>query len=243
MLNNLLKKLPQRNKSIRCEYDSLDECPYNSEKECNFDKSYCHLADHKKKNKKVRTFLLYIVLCILLGLIFYVISTILSLDSSFGFKYSNYVYEIVKGISLSIVTGAVLAIVIDVPSRLRDYENSFVNALTSNSYLKGLDENRLTKLRNDITEQLHKANAPCMARGLIKIDQRVCELLRQPYYSRYRHTVKCTPIKDSDFVEKEHSIDYKFINPYSVNQDAVEFIHFSNLILTNGDENEKKKCV
>lgn len=242
MFGKLYRRISQRNNSTRCEYDSVDECPYNSENECNFDKRHCHLVEQKKNKKKMSRFLLYIILCILVGLLFYVIITVLSLAPSFQFNYSNYFYSIISGISISIVTGAVLAIVIDVPSRLRDYEDSFVNALTSNNYLKGLDENRLTKLRNDITEQLHKANAPCMARGLIKIDQRVCELLRQPYYSRYRHTVKCTLLENSDFVEKEHSIDYKLINPYSVNRDAVEYIRFSNLILTNGNEDEKCKA-
>jgi len=239
---NILNSFSRQNNNTQCGYNSVDECPYNSESECKFDKKHCHLVENKKKKKSMGQSIINILFVGLLGLFFYIISIILSKEPSLQFPYSDSVYSVFCGISISIVTGSVLAIVIDIPSRLREYENSFVNAMTSNNYLKALDENRLTKLRNDITEQLHKANAPCMARGLIKIDQRVCELLRQPYYSRYRHTVKCTPIENSEFIEKEHSVDYKLINPYSVNQDAVEFIRFSNLILTNGNEDEKKEA-
>lgn len=243
VMNKICRKEDKsKNNKTSCGYNSIDECPYNSEKECNFEKKQCLLIANKKRKKGTRKTTLPIVSLALFFLIVYIIATILSLNESFSFQYSKYVYYIISGISISVVTGAILAIVIDLPSRLRDYENSFVNALTSNNYLKSLDENRLTQLRNEITEQLHKANAPCMARGLIKIDQRVCELLRQPYYSRYRHTVKCTPENDTEFVEKEHSIEYKLINPYSVNQDAIEFIHFTNLILTNGEEESRREA-
>lgn len=223
-------------KSKRCDYSSIDECPYSSTAECKFDKANCHIINNKRKKKTNPHSLLKVSLFGLSGLIVYVLITIASLDNAFAFTYSEYVYTIISGITISVVTGAILAALIDLPSRLKDYEQSFVNALSSNDYLKSLDEIRLTNLRNDITEQLHKTKAPNMAKGLIKIDQRVCELLRQPYYSRYRHTVICENSSKPDFIKKEHIIEYKLINPYSVNQTAIEFIKFTNLVLIKEDD-------
>ena len=74
-----------------------------------------------------------------------------------------------------------------------------------------------------------------MAKSLIEVDQRICELLRQPYYSRYRHSVICSPSDDKNYIMKEHSIDYRLINPYSVNRDAKEYISFTSLVLLNED--------
>lgn len=231
------KKNKPKNK--RCDCNSVEECPYRSENECNFDKTHCHLKNHKKEIKKNSRSLLSIIIFALIGFITYILITIFSLDEDCSFKYSKYVYTIISGIAISVVTGSILAIVIDLPSRLKDYEQSFVNALSSNNYLKSLDENRLTDLRNEITEQLHKTKAPSMAKGLIKIDQRVCELLRQPYYSRYRHTVICNMSEDGNYINKEHIIEYKLINPYSVNQTATEYIKFTNLILASGEQDDK----
>lgn len=227
----------------QCNCSSIIECPYNTEDECKFNKEKCHLIEKRKNNKKNDSTALRIGLFISLGLLFYVLSSIFSADETFKFEYSNYIYNIISGISISVIAGSILSIVIDLPSRLKDYEKSFISALASNNYLKSLDENRLTKLRNDITEQLHKANAPCMAKGLINIDQKICELLRKPYYARYRQTVICTPIEGSNFIKKEHMIDYKLINPYSVNKDATEFISIKNLILLNGNEESKNESI
>lgn len=236
-----IKKLFSKGEAVKprsCEYNSIDECPYNSTKECKFDKTNCHLVKNEEKKQKTNNSWLPIVIVALVGFIGYVLFTIASLDDSFEFTHSKYIYPVVTGIALSIVTGSILALVIDLPSRLKDYELSFVNALSSNNYLKSLDETRLTKLRNDITEQLHKTKAPCMAKGLIMIDQRICELLREPYYSRYRHAVICTKLENSDFIEKEHSIEYKLINPYGANQVAVEFLKFTNLVLMENGQTE-----
>ncbi|MBD5391266.1 hypothetical protein HDR66_00490 [bacterium] len=225
-------------KPRKCDYNSVEECPYNSTSQCKFDKSSCHLANSQKKRQKYYNSSLRIIIFALSGLVVYILVSIASIDESYAFKYSKYIYSIISGIAISVMTGSILAIMIDIPSRLKEYELSFVKALSSNNYLKSLDESHLTRLRNDITEQLHKTKAPSMAKGLIEIDQRVCELLRQPYYSRYRHTVVCSIIGESDYIQKEHTIEYKLINPYSVNQTAVEFIKFTNLILVKDGQPE-----
>ncbi len=237
MSDSILAKIKRKvshskeEKLIKCDYRSESECPYTSTKQCKYDKSNCHIVNKKKTRVKSYKSISSIVILALSGLIIYILATIASLDPEFAFKHSSYVYSIVIGLALSLVTGSILAVVIDIPTRLKDYELSFVNALTSNNYLKSLDEERLTNLRKDITNQLHKAEAPAMAAGLIEIDQQICELLREPYYSRYRHSVVCKYDKNEKYINKEHSIEYRLVNPYSVNRSSVEYIQFTNHII------------
>ena len=96
--------------------------------------------------------------------------------------------------------------------------------------MKNLYEERLTQLRKDITEQIHIANAPFMARGLIEIDQRICELLKEPYYTKYRHSVVCTDDDDESYIWKEHQVSYILKNPYGSKKIATEYINFNNFI-------------
>ena len=223
----------------KCAAHSISECPHVSEKDCKFDKTNCHLIADRKNRKRRDYTNTRIWLIVSLGILFYVAVIVISLNADIQFPYKEYICSIFSGVCISVIAGGILSKVIDIPTRLKEYESSFINALASNSYLKSLDEQRLTRLRNDITEQLHKANAPCMASGLINIDQRICDLLRQPYYTRYRQSVICTPKKgDNNYITKEHNIDYKLINPYSVNKNAIEYLSFSNLIMIDDSSNQ-----
>lgn len=235
----------QRRKLEPCPAESREQCKFGLEDECNYDKKDCFLKkerEHKKKRDKTR---LKVIIFIAIGIILFLSSSIL--ENLKGIQNEAVTDLIIKnlvtilsGVSISIIAGAILTFIIDIPSKLKEYETSFLNALSSNNYLKSLDEAKLIQLRKDTTEQLHAKNAPFMATGLIDIDQRICDLLKQPYYTRYRQSVICSDIaNDSDYVYKEHMVDYCLKNPYGKNKEAVEYIGFSNLILKkNGDVND-----
>lgn len=226
----------------KCPAQSVNDCSYASELECKFDKSNCHMINENNNQKKNDKIQLRVLLFIFFGAFCYLGASILK-NSCYQFQFSQNIYEVISGISISVIAGAILFYIIDLPSKLKDYEISFLNALSSDSYLKRLDEDRLTKLRNRITEQLHIKNAPSMAKGLIEIDQRVCSLLREPYYSRYRQTVICSEISGSSTtLLKENIIDYKLINPYGKFRKAVEYIGFTNLIMM-GNETDVNKFI
>ena len=220
----------EKNHELRnCTYGTISECPYNTPAECKFDKGKCL---HEKKqshsfyqdSSKTR-----LIIYGLIAALVYVLATIYEADIS-SITQGSKIYDIVSAMSLSIVAGVILTFAIDLPTRLKDYEKSFIYALSSNAYLKTLDEQKLTKLRNDVTEQLHKSNAPQMARGLITMDQKVCELLRMPYYTRYRHSVICEEPDTNNYITKEHTIEYKLINPYGVNKEGKEILQMTNLV-------------
>lgn len=226
-----------------CSYNSSSECPYSDRPDkCIYNKKSCILDDKRIISKT--TLLLYITLFCCLCI--FLLSLYLSSNKCFEFTGSYLIYSFMSGLSLSIITGTVITLVIDIPSRLQEYEGAFINALSSNSYLKKLDENRLSNLRKDITLRLHDSAAPCMARGLINIDQRICELLRKPYYSRYRQSIICTNIDgDEKYIIKENTISYKLINPYSINKEVTEYIRITNLVILddNDDETIKKNSL
>lgn len=229
-MNWFWKRKKEKGHKVRnCTYSTVSECPYNTPDECKFDKGRCM---HEKKqphsfyqdSSKTR-----LVIVELVAALVYVLLTVYKADI-FSLTQGGNIFDILSAISLSIVAGVILTFVIDLPTRLKDYEKSFVHALSSNAYLKSLDEQKLTKLRNDVTEQLHKSNAPQMAKGLIAMDQKVCELLRMPYYTRYRHSVICEQPDKNGYIIKEHTIEYKLINPYGVNKEGKEILRMTNLV-------------
>lgn len=228
----------KKSETRTCNFTNLSECPYASVDECKFNKKNCF---RKKKTPIFTITTLKILVVILIGLLITLVS--IYLDAKVKFSGSHLVFGALSSIAVSLIAGAVLAWMIDIPSKLKEYENSIVNALVSNNYLKSLDEERLTQLRKDVTEQLHKVNVPCMARGLIDIDQKICNLLKQPYYIRYRQTVVCKKDEVNGVIVKHHTIDYKLINPYSVNSKATEYISIANLVLSNGKDNMKDKAI
>lgn len=228
----------KKSETRTCNFTNLSECPYASVDECKFNKKNCF---RKKKTPIFTITTLKILVVILIGLLITLVS--IYLDANVKFTGSHLVFGALSSIAVSLIAGAVLAWMIDIPSKLKEYENSIVNALVSNNYLKSLDEERLTQLRKDVTEQLHKVNVPCMARGLIDIDQKICNLLKQPYYTRYRQTVVCKKDEVNGVIVKHHTIDYKLINPYSVNSKATEYISIANLVLSNGKDNMKDKAI
>jgi len=224
--------------SKSCDCDSENDCPYNVKDECNLNKVNCYLVNHNKNEKKSKYNSKFLLVGIL-GLFFYLIFSVLSKDPKCEFPYSMLIYNLLIGICLSFFAGVIVAFVVDIPTRLKEYEDSFIDALSSNRYIKKLDENRLTQLRKDITSQLHKKDVPFMAKGLIDIDEAICDLLRKPYYSRYRHSIICSNIADNpDYIKKEHSVEYKLINPYGSNKTAKTFISFNTLIMMENSVDE-----
>lgn len=241
-LSKLYRTFTHCEEERTCNYSSLSECPYNTPKGCKFNKKKCLHEREKKHSISSDPTKYRLIACGLIALLLFVLINVYS--SEFSFPYCEYVYPMLLTIMVSIIAGVVLTFAIDLPTRLKDYEKSFVQALSSSDYLKTLDEHRLTTLRNDITEQLHKASAPCMAKGLIDMDQKICELLRLPYYSRYRHSVICDEPDGDGFIVKEHTIDYKLINPYGVNKEAKEILQSTSLVkLINPNSSEEQRKV
>lgn len=190
---------------VKCPYDNITDCPYPNRKKCQYDQRNCyHKAESLWNKFKIPTVL---ILILLIGIILLFIANCAISSQSFW-------KDILSGISLSMMAGALIAYLIDIPSRLSDYKEAFVETLISDNYLKDMSSDELTNLRKKITEQLHKKDVPKMAKGLIDLDEQICKLLQNPYYEVYRQTIDCAPqTAEQNYFVKTVSIFYKLINP------------------------------
>lgn len=222
-----------------CGYTTADDCPYKDEQQCCYSKKSCALQkekqEHKNRHWKPRRMLLVaIVSCIVI-----VVLELLKLNCV---REGGQLYDLLNigiGGGFSLIAASLIALFIDIPSSLQQYELHFANMLSSNTYLKVLDVDRLHNLRRDVTTQIHKTEVPHLPDALVRIDEEICGLFNKPYYERYSHLVQCK-IKDGTpkVIEKEHVVEYKLINPSAPKSLAEEVIKISNLILQRG-ENDK----
>lgn len=151
--------------------------------------------------------------------------------------------KLLEGICISIIAGALFSIIFDIPARLKEYQNTIVDAITSESYLKRLDKQRLSRLREEVTNQLHTKGTVHKIQGLIEIDQQICNLLTDCYYEWYRQSVICNKItfgEDStNYIQKENTITYKLVNPYGLNSPAIDNLKHSQWIMVEADKESK----
>lgn len=221
--------------SLSCGYKTMEECPYQDESDCRFEKTNCALKRDKNARKRRRKHLSRIV--------WMVVGASTALVVLFGLRASldicDYWRELSSaliGCAFSILAAAIMAIIIDIPSWMKDYEEHFARILSSNSYLKTLDEKSLVQLRQDITTQIHKTTTPKMAEGLVRMDESICAYFKKPYYERYMQSVRCHITDDHNTIEKTYDVEYKLINPNVGYQEAEELVRIVNLVQKTNDE-------
>ncbi|MDR1714967.1 MAG: hypothetical protein LBS20_03905 [Prevotella sp.] len=252
-----------------CPFSSKEDCPFSEvSPDCKWKKDYCFHKEKKvAKNKWDKTDK-NIFLIISLGIILFIISMVLKgIDDTENATICNFfnrdlLYNAILSLSVAFLASAFLAKIIDIPGKLDDYEDSFINALSSDNYLKKLTEGRLTKLRSDITDLLHKKDVPNMPKGVILLDQQICTLLKKPYFKIYRQTIKCEVIELAEeqihppssinteagkieqnfkkYIQKDVVVEYTIHNPYDKSHPTVVDLGFSNHILKEEGINIKQ---
>ena len=233
-----LFKRDQKSRADRaCYYKTVEECPYQDESDCRFDKTGCVLKRDEKARKHKRKNMNRIV--------WMVVGASLSLIVLFGLRafqnMTDFWRELTSafiGCAFSVLAAAIMAILIDIPSWMKDYEEHFARILSSNSYLKTLDEKSLVQLRQDITTQIHKTTTPKMAEGLVRMDESICAYFKRPYYERYLQSVNCRFTEGHQMVEKTHVVEYKLINPNVGYRDALETVRIVNLVQKTNEGKE-----
>ena len=140
MIKKGLDALCKQCKSNECGYSSKSECPFSNPEKCSYDKQNCHLINEENEKKNPNAVSCRIMICALVGFIIYILCILL--EPILYFPYCEEVFFIISGICQSLLAAAVLAIVIDIPSKLEDYKSSIIEALSSDSYLKMLEESR-----------------------------------------------------------------------------------------------------
>lgn len=239
LINRIILKLfkKKKQKVKRCPHKDIKDCDFYDYHECAYDKHDCLNKRNKQQQRKEAFTKNSIWLVVALGLLGLAVATIGLATPPWTINGEVFL-KLLEGVSVSIIAGALFSIVFDIPARFREYQNTIIDALTSESYLKRMDKNKLTRLRKEVTTQLHTKGIVHKIQGLIEIDQQICNLLTGCYYEWYRQSVVCNVDDQNElYIMKENTITYKLVNPYGKNKPAEEKLRHTQWIMVE----EKKQ--
>jgi hypothetical protein len=244
----------RKEKKKPCYIYEVHKCKLNGDyKNCGFNRKECPSRKGKKDNilSKLKNNIGFVFIFIsLIGLFVCSLKNNLPKDAPFN---SSVFWSFFKDVFSTILAGAIFAYAIDLFVKYKDLENFLIRSLTSNSHLKKLDNEKLRKLRIDVTNELHTKSIANVANGLIDLDQNICDLISEPYYERYRHFIVCrtsldengasySPLNEiSEYIWKENTIEYTIINPYGSNKPIKEIIRNRPHILFKNIDTDKPK--
>lgn len=229
----------------KCQYVDINECPYNTRRECPQIKRDCHLPGDDEEHEYAGQPVSWKPIALAVVALTILVIVNFSVPKSAFFKS---LFAILSAGSISILAGVLLAWLVDIPRKFDEYTRLISTSLTSYTYLKGLSKEELSELRGRVTAELYMKNAPKLPRGLIKLDNKVCELLGNPFYEVYRETIHCEKpdayksITGQDmkislpggatqlFVKKNNDQIYTIRNPYAKSQPIKANIGLNNYV-------------
>ncbi len=216
-LRGISKKNTTKTQLKNCKFQDAQDCPYTSYEDCPNIAEDCHLKEKNLKEGKKKTDSTHHRLLIfgILGIVVYLLSYIIFDTSTEDKSFNTYVLLFFTQASLSIIAAVIITSVIEMPYKAKEFISIILDAFTSEEYLKKLSEKKLTDLRKSITSLLHKKDVPNMPKGLIRLDEKICDLLKHPYYKIYRQKVLCK--SENNEIIKTYIIDYTMYNPYNLN--------------------------
>ena len=240
-LDGIMHKVSQYKVAEPCPFLTYEQCPFDDEKKCEYERSTC-LLRQRNQNKNTSKIWVYVLFVVALGVIFWAILT----NPAIAKDDADWL-TILQMASLPICTSVIAAIlvswIIDIPSRIKEEKSFFIDVLTSNDYLlKALDENKLTDLRLRAIKHMHKRDYPKMADGLIEVDAKVCDMLKMPYYINYSQSMYVTVAEDNpNMYVKKVKVAFTAQNPYGDKKPIRMNIGMgNNLSFENDDISETK---
>ena len=235
MATSIHMEQEKKDKEKVCMYKGKEsECPERTMKECKLPKAECprkkEEEERKQSDKSIpRTWI--IILSALLAITISIIITICCKEDS---KLADIATNILQGCAVSCIAGVIILYAIDLHAKLNEYKTSFLNALSSNRYVRQLSRPQLLQLRQDVTKAIHHKNSPNMADGLIHLDNDICQLLEMVYCNKYRQTITCKDdTQKKGMVIKKNIIEYELVNPHQEEED--ELITYHNLFKKAND--------
>ena len=232
-------------KQEKCQFKDVNECPYNRRSECPQVRPDCHLPKEEAFDDIPRQTVSWKPIA--LSLVAIVVLFIIEFSEPKSDSWEPW-FDLISAGCISVLAGVLLSILVDIPKRFDEYTRLISTSLTSYSYLKGLNREELSELRGRVTAELYMKNAPKMPRGLIKLDNKVCELLTNPYYDVYRETIHCEKpdtyenvAKSSTkvvlpegatgaFIKKNNNQVYTIKNPFSKSRPIKANIGLNNYV-------------
>ena len=216
-----------RKKKAECPFTLKQDCPYDKLSKCPYDISHCH-SFHTNKKTKIRRYIFVLI---------FILSTILFFLSISIFK-DNKCWDIIETLSLSVISAGIVAILIDLPGKMKEYQSYFVELLSSNEYLKHLDEEGLSNLRQRVTWIQHAQDYPNMPRELLQLDEKICKMMREPYFKRFSQIMLLN--KTENNIRKRCTVEYTVKNPGADGVTAAVDIGLSSSVIFSTDALKSK---
>lgn len=230
----LLKTNKDNPHKEKCRYKTSRDCPYVDIKTCPYETNGCKKRQHKHRSP--RPFILMALFIISLGLC--ALSMITSNSKIIVINNDNIkiAIEIFAPLASSMLAAILAAYLIDMPGRMNEYQNYFVELLSSNEYLKQLSDDDLSNLREHITTLQHEKDFPNMPKGLVKLDEQIFQMLRKPYFKDYTQIVSLEKAADKpDTIIKKGTIEYTAHNPGRKDSPVTMNIGMSNDVMFPDD--------
>ena len=182
----------------KCNFVSTNTCPYGSKDDCPYNVTACYAyQDITPTPKKVYSICFLLVVSIVISITAELLKDDGQLIDFMSDKYSlQTIAKMLQPIAQSVIAAIIISFIIDIPERMKEYKDFFIDILTSFDYLKNMNEEQLTNLRKRVTWQLHVKDFPHMAEGLIDLDEQFCKMLKQPYFSEYSQIVNVHACKE-----------------------------------------------
>lgn len=232
-----------------CPYYSKDQCPYGSISQCPYNTSGCYAFTKTQKSQKktywLFSFVVLAILVIMVSILYKVSDTgQVALTFSWNKLTTENILEILQTVSVSFIGAVCVAYLFDIPGRMAEYQNYFINLLSSSDYLKKMEEKDLLELRSRITWLLHIKDVPNMPKGLINLDKKVCEMLKEPYFKEYTQIVNLTKnASENNVIRKKITVEYTAFNPYNDQHPVTMDIGLANSVKFNEEVNEEEAKV
>lgn len=213
-LDGIIQKISRYRVADPCPHLLYEQCPFDDEKKCEYEKSTC-LIRQRRQNKRTSRPFVYILLFVAVVFIFWSIMddpTVVKEDTN----WLTILLKVSLPISTSVIAAVLVSWIIDIPSRIMEEKSFFIEVLTSNDYIyKALDEKKLTELRLQAIRHIHNRYYPKMAEGLIEVDDKICEMLKMPYFINYYQSLYVAKDKeDPNAFAKTVKVAFTAQNPY-----------------------------
>lgn len=88
----------------------------------------------------------------------------------------------------AIIAGFIVSFVIDIKKQVSGIQSLIVKSFTEHTFLESLDDNEISKLRENALAQLIRSKYPNMQHGIIEKDSELSDALTKPYYEVFRET-------------------------------------------------------
>lgn len=231
--------ISQIKKKQSCPCNTKEDCPYGELDECIYDTSSCRVFTKDKKAYRKTTmvtvlFMISLVITIIGELAMGNGNFLNSIEDAWNLKM---VLRILQPIVNSFIAAVFVSYVIDIPTRMKEYQSYFVELLSSSDYLKKMTEKELTELRKKVTWLLHIKDFPHMPKKLIDMDETFCNMLKKPFYKEYSQTVTLEKDGQGNNLVKTVNIEYIAFNPQHESQAISMDISFSNSLKFDGEVN------